>query len=90
MGWGPEGDRGRWSCMEPTPTNTPELGKAAGSLSFAQGRRSLPPFGTGRKHGSVESIHNHLGDTWHGKNGWHYITLYVLPRGGELEAPCGF
>lgn len=39
----------------------------------------------------MRSLHNHhLGDTWHGENGWHYATLYVLPRGGELKASHGF
>lgn len=39
----------------------------------------------------MRSLHNHhLGDTWHGENGWHYATLYVLPQGGELKASCGF
>lgn len=57
------------------------------------GRGRLPPptFGTGRERGSVRSRHNHhLGNTWHGENGWRYATLYVLPRGGVLKASCGF
>lgn len=53
--------------------------------------RGRPPFGTGREGGSVQYLHNHhLGDTWHGENGWHYATLYVLPWGGVLKASCGF
>lgn len=53
--------------------------------------RGRPPFGRGRERGSVRSLHNHhLGNTWHGENGWHYATLYVLPQGGVLKALCSF
>ena len=49
-----------------------------------------PPFGTGGTRLGV-TLHSH---TWvtlgMERMGWHSASLYVLPRGGELKATCGF
>lgn len=63
MGWGLKDDGGRrCSCMEPTPRNIPELGKAMGVSALSRGREAALP--------SVGALHNHyLRNTWHGENG---------------------